>query len=178
MLSDSRGSPHAQIRGWVFTEFTAFLIHAPRWCALYINLDRRQDRQGCWMLLVFWSFIFSFPLIPRNISSKFGTVHGHESQAKTHPRFHSFFTQCAQKNPVSKQRLQSLLDVSRPLLKHWTSLELLDSKPLHCRTPDEAFGKAEWSIGGTPWASSGWAGCISFWSLMISNSARTKTLPM
>lgn len=45
------------------------------------------------------------------------------AKQKTHQRFHSFFTKCAQKNPVSKQRLQSLLDVCRPL-KHWTSLEL------------------------------------------------------
>ena len=124
----------------------AFLIHALRCCALYINLDRRQDRQGCWMLLVFRSFIFSFPLIPRNISSNFGTVHGRESQAKNPSKVSQFFYKmCTEKSSLEAEVAKLARCLQAP-----EALNITRTKPLHCRTPDEAFGEAEWSIAGTP----------------------------
>lgn len=124
MLSDSRGSAHTQIRGWVFTEFTGFsdtctevvcLVHQP-WSAA--RQTRLLDVAG---LLIFHLFI------PTDSQKHFLKI-WHcswtwEPSKKPIKGFTVFFTKCAQKNPVSKQRLQSLLDVCRPL-KHWTSLEL------------------------------------------------------
>jgi len=102
MLSDSRGSAHTQIRGGVFTESTGFsytcaevvcLVHQP-WSAA------RQTR----LLDVAGLLIFLIPTDSQNISSKFGTVHGHESQAKNPSKVSQFFLQNVHRKIQSRSR--------------------------------------------------------------------------
>lgn len=68
------------------------------------------------------------------------------AKQKTHQRFHSFFYKmCTEKSSLEAEVAKLVRCLQAP-----EALNITRTKPLHCRTPDEAFGEAEWSIAGTP----------------------------